>query len=102
MHVSLFKALKSIKITDESATGVVEDMQRYVESVVTYNIQAVQGDLAALRGEVRGELAAMRGEMRGLAAAIEALKHQVTLMGVLIGIVGLAIAAGPIVAKFIH
>ena len=113
MHVSLFKALKSIKITDESATGVVEDMQRYVESVLTYNIQAVQGDLAALRGEVRGDLAALRGEMRGelaavrgelkgLAAGMEALKHQVTLMGVLIGIVGLAIAAGPIVAKFIR
>ncbi len=106
MHVALFKALKSVNIADEAATGVVDGLQRYVESVVTYNIQAVQGDLAALRGEFRGELAAfrgeMRGEMKGMSAAIDALKHQVTLMGILISIVGLAIAAGPIVAKFIH
>ncbi len=91
MHVTLFKALKSIKIDDETATVVVDDMQRYVESVVSNGMQAVQGELAALRGE-----------MKGLAAGMEALKHQVTLTGVLIGIVGLAIAAGPIVAKFIH
>ena len=91
MHVSLFKALKSIKIDDEAATGVVDDMQRYVESVVINNMQAVYGELTALRGE-----------MKGLAAGMEALKHQVTLTGILISIVGLAVAAGPIVAKFIH
>ena len=124
MHVSLLKALKSIKIDDEAATGVVDDMQRHVESVVNNNIQAVHGELTAIRGEFRGELAAfrgefkgelaafrgefggelaaMRGEMKGMSAGIDALKHQVTLMGILISIVGLAIAAGPIVAKFIH
>ena len=91
MDVSLFKALKSIKIADESATLVVDDMRRCVESVVNNNIQAVYGELTALRGE-----------LKGLAAGMEALKHQVTLTGILIGIVGLAIAAGPIVAKFIH
>ena len=117
MHVTLFKALKSIKIDDEAATGVVDDMQRHVESVVNNNIHAVYGELSALRGEFKGELAAfrsefkgeltamrgdIRGEMKGMSAAIDALKHQVTLMGILISIVGLAIAAGPIVAKFIH
>lgn len=91
MHVTLFKALKSIRIEDDVATVVVDDMQRYVESVVSNGIQAVQGELAALRGE-----------MKGLAAGIDALKHQLTLMGILISIVGPAIAAGPIVAKFIH
>ena len=91
MHVTLFKALKSIRIEDDVATVVVDDMQRYVESVVSNGMQAVQGELAALRGETKG-----------LAAGMEALKHQVTLIGILIGIVGLAIAAGPIVAKLIH
>ena len=44
----------------------------------------------------------MRGDLKGMAAGIEALKHQVTLTGILLSIIGLAIAAGPIVAKFIR
>lgn len=59
------------------------------------NIRRVEGELAALRGEVRGEL-------RGVRSGIEALKHQMIVITVLISVIGLAIAAGPIVAKFIR
>ena len=102
MHVTLFKALKSIKVSDEAASAVVDDIERHVESVVNNNIKAVQADLAAFRGEFKGELAAMRGEFKGLALGIEALKHQNILISLLISIVGLAVAVGPIVAKFIR
>jgi hypothetical protein len=95
MHLPLFKALRSIRVSDEAATAVVTEMQSYVDGVVINNIQAVLGEIAALRGE-------MKGELKGMAAGIDALKHQVTLMGVLLSIIGLAIAAGPIVAKFIR
>jgi hypothetical protein len=98
MHLPLFKALRSIRVSDEAATAVVTEFQSYVEGVVNNNIAAVRGELA----EFRGELTALRGEFKGMAAGIDALKHQVTLMGVLLSIIGLAIAAGPIVAKFIH
>lgn len=99
VHVTLFKALKSIKITDEAATAVVEDVDRHVENVVNNNIQAVHAELAALRSEVKGDIAALRGEFNGLAAGIESLKHQNVLISILISIVGLAVAAGPFVAK---
>ena len=106
MHVTLFKALKSIKVSDEAASAVIDDIERHVESVVNNNIKAVQADLAAFRGEFKGELAAMRGEfngeLRGVAAGIEALRHQNILISLLISIVGLAVAVGTIVAKFIH
>ena len=95
MHITLFRALKSIKVDDDAATAVVGDIERHVESVVNNNIVRVEGELAALRGEVRGEL-------RGVRAGIDALKHQMIVITVLISVVGLAIAAGPIVAKFIH
>ena len=81
-------------------------MERHVESVVNNNIKAVQADLSAFRGEVRGALAAMRGEfngeLKGVAAGIEALRHQNILISLLISIVGLAVAAGPLVAKFVR
>ena len=95
MHVALFKALKSIKVSDDAATVVIDGLDRHVESVVNNNIKAVEADLAAFRGE-------MRGELKGLGSGIDALKHQVNLIGLLISVVGLAIAAGPIVAKFIR
>ena len=95
MHITLFKALKSIKVDDDVATAVVGDVERHVESVVNNNIIRVEGELAALRGEVRGEL-------RGVSAGIDALKHQNIVLTLLISVIGLAIAAGPIVAKFIH
>ena len=44
----------------------------------------------------------MRGELKGLGAGIDALKHQVNLISLLISVVGLVIAASPIVAKIIR
>ena len=55
-----------------------------MESVVNNNIKAVEAKLSALQ------------------ASLDVLRFQIQFFGVMLGVIGLAIAAGPIVAKFIR
>ena len=84
MQITLFKAVKSVRIGDELATDVVDRLEGYVETVVNNNITRVEGGLV------------------GIKATLEALKMQMGVIGAMIGIVGLAIVAGPIIAKCIR
>ena len=84
MQITLFRALQSIKVGDDQATAVVERLESHVESVVNNNIKAVEGKLA------------------GMQASLEALRIQVGFVGAMLGVIGLAIAAAPIIAKLIH
>lgn len=84
MQLTLFKALQSIKIDDGRATDVVDCLELHLEAVVESNIKRVEGELAGMR------------------ATLEAMKMQINFIGVMLGIIGLAIAAGPIIAKLIR
>ncbi len=84
MQITLFRALQGIKLADDQAAVVVDRLEAHVESVVNNNIKAVEARLA------------------GMQASIDALRFQIQFFGVMLGIIGLAIAAGPIVAKFIR
>jgi hypothetical protein len=55
-----------------------------VESVVNNNVKAVEARLT------------------GLQASVDALRGQIQFVGVMLGIIGLAIAAAPIIAKFVR
>lgn len=76
MQVTLFKALKSIKIDDNTATAVVDDLEDYMKG-------------------------RMEDAVKPLSDQIAALRSQLTLFSVLIFFVGLMLAAGPIVAKLL-
>jgi len=91
MQITLFRALQGIKVDDDEAEGVVDRLETHVESVVNNNIKAVEGRLTVLEGR-----------MVSMQASIDALRFQIQFVGVMLGVVGLAIAAGPLVTKFIH
>ncbi len=55
-----------------------------MESVVNNNVKAVEARLT------------------GLQASVDALRGQIQFVGVMLGIIGLAIAAAPIIAKFVR
>jgi hypothetical protein len=84
MQITLFRALQGIKIADDEAEAVVDRLEAHVESVVTNGIRAVEAKLD------------------GLQASVDALRFQIQFFGVMLGVIGLAIAAGPIVVKFIR
>ena len=81
-QITLFRALQEINIGDDEAEAVVDRLEAHVESAVNNNIKAVEAKLA------------------GMQASLDALRFQIQFFGVMLGIIGLAIAAGPIVAKF--
>ncbi len=95
MQVTLFKALKSIKVGDDLASGVVDQLGLHVESVVNNNITRVEGEL----GVIRGDINALEGRFSGLQSQLAALDSKLTFM---MAVFGLAIAAGPIIAKLIR
>ena len=84
MQITLFKALQSIKIHDDQAEAVVARLELHVESVMNNNIKAVEAKLV------------------GMQATLDAMKMQINFIGIMLGIIGLAIAAGPIVAKLMR
>jgi len=84
MQIALFRALQSVKIDADHATAVVQQLESHVESVVNNNIKAVEGKLA------------------GMQAELAALNGKITFMTTLLAVIGLAIAATPILAKLIH
>ncbi len=51
---------------------------------------------------MNNHIEAVEGKLTGLQASIDALRNQLSFVSVMMGIIGLAIAAAPIVAKFIH
>ena len=91
MQITLFRALKSLKLDDVQAAAVVSQLEQHVESAVNANIKAVQG-----------EIKSVQGELVGLRAAIDALRNQMNSISVMMGVIGLAIAAAPIIAKFVR
>jgi hypothetical protein len=84
MQIALFRALQVIRIADDQAEAVVDRLEAHVESVVNNNIRAVEAKLV------------------GMQATLEALKSHIQFVEVMLAIIGLAIATGPIVAKFIR
>jgi hypothetical protein len=84
MQITLFRALQRIKIGADEAQAVVDRLETHVESVVNNNIKAVEGKLA------------------GIQASLDALRFQMQIFAVMLGVIGLAIAAGPIVARFVR
>ncbi len=59
------------------------------------NITRVEGRLAALEAKVDGKF-------EGMQATLAAMKTQNVFIGILLSIIGLAIAAGPIVSKLVR
>ena len=76
MQVTLFKALQSIKIDDDTATAVVDDLEDYMKG-------------------------RMEDAVKPLSDQIAGLRNQLSLFGVLIFFVGFMIAAGPSIAKLV-
>ena len=76
MQITFYRALKSIKIGDDTANVVVDDLEDFMKG-------------------------RMEDAIKPLQSSIDALRSQLTLFSVLIFFTGLLIAAGPTIAKLI-
>lgn len=88
MQVALFKALKSIKIDDQTATAVVDKLEEHLEHMIkdaTKNLEA---------------------QNKALESKLDGLRSQITLFSILLSIIGLGVvvatAVGPAIAKLVH
>lgn len=106
MQVTLFKALKSIKVDDDAATAVVASLAEHVDIMIgdankglEAKTDGLKAEINALQTVISTQYGAMRDSLQDVKAS---QSRQTTFLGAMIAIVGVAIAAGPIVAKFIH
>ena len=76
MQITFYRALKSIKIGDDTANVVVDDLEDFMKG-------------------------RMEDAINPLQSPIDALRSQLTLFRVLIFFTGLLIAAGPTMAKLV-
>lgn len=83
MQLTLFKALKSIKVSDDQATAVVEQLEEFM----------------ALK--IKEATAGLEAQNRALESKIDGMKTQLTILSIMLGVISLAVLAGPILAKLI-
>lgn len=83
MQVTLFKALKSIKMSDDQATAVVEQLEEFM----------------ALK--IKEANATLEAQNKTLESKIDGMKTQLTILSIMLGVISLAFLAGPILAKLI-
>jgi len=81
MHLTLFKALKSINLNDELATAVVEELGKFLAS------------------EIKDATAGLEAQNKALESKIDGMKTQLTILSFMLGIVSLAALFGPVIAK---
>ncbi len=84
MQVTLFKALKSVKIDDTLATAVVEQLEDYVATKIA---------------EVTEKLEAQN---KGLESKIDSMRWQIGLLSTVIAVATIAGTALTVLSKFIH
>jgi hypothetical protein len=80
MHITLFKALKSINLNDDLATAVVE-LGKFVAS------------------EIKDATAGLEAQNKALESKLDGMKTQLTILSFMLGIVSLAALFGPVIAK---
>lgn len=81
MHITLFKALKSINLNDDLATAVVEQLDKH------------------LAGEIKEATTGLEAQNKALESKIDGMKTQLTILSFMLGIVSLAALFGPVIAK---
>ncbi len=77
MHIALFKALQSIKVSDDQATAVVEALEEYMAMKI-------------------------KEANAGLEAQLKAQNKIIGALGAIIAIGVLLSAVAPIIAKYVH
>ena len=83
MHLPLFKAMKSINIDDARSTEVVEQLEVFMAS------------------KMQESTADIRAELHAVNAKLDATRLQINFFGTMLGLIGLAIAAGPALAALL-
>ena len=96
MQLTLFRALQSINVADDTAAAVVESVENHMATRVE---QATK----PLEAKVDAKFDALQTSMVGLQAA---MTRQTTLLAVILSVVGLlvasAVALGPLLATLIR
>lgn len=110
--LALYRALKSVKVSDENAKAVAEALEADMQSLLATkeDVQAVRAEIKALAQSNSAEFQAVRGEIKSLeqstSARFDLLDHkfqnliQILKWGLGVG-VSMAIALGAAAIRFI-
>ncbi|MDR2857068.1 MAG: hypothetical protein LBV50_04390 [Novosphingobium sp.] len=91
MHLELYKALRSLRLDSDQATGVVEALEEYL----AVKIKEATADLEA---QMKGIEARLQSTESGLKAQIKAQTWVIGSVGLLLAVIGLA----PAFARLFH
>lgn len=95
MQVELFKALKSVNVSDDQATAVVAQL----EDFIVRKVEDANRDLTA---KIDGMVAAERATIAQQNQIIALQSRQTTIFGGILALGSLIIAGATIAVKFIH
>jgi chromosome segregation ATPase len=73
-----------------------------VEGRLDGKIAQLEGRLEGKIAHVEGRVIAVEGKLTAVQMTLDSMRGQIQLMTVMLGVIGLAIAAGPIVSRFVR
>jgi chromosome segregation ATPase len=74
----------------------------HVEGRLDGKIAQLEGRLEGKIAHVEGRVIAVEGKLTAVQMTLDSMRGQIQLMTVMLGVIGLAIAAGPIVSRFVR
>lgn len=95
MQVELFKALKSVNLSDDTASETVAQLEDFI-------VKKVEDANKEIVAKIDGLIAAERATIAAQSQIIALQSRQTTIFGGILALGSLIIAGATIAAKFIH
>jgi len=85
--------------------GKIAQLEGRLDGKIAQLEGRLEGKIAQLEGKiahVEGRVIAVEGKLTAVQMTLDSMRGQIQLMTVMLGVIGLAIAAGPIVSRFVR
>jgi chromosome segregation ATPase len=89
--------------------GKISQVEGRLDGKIAQLEGRLEGKIAQLEGKLEGKIAhiegrviAVEGKLTAVQMTLDSMRGQIQLMTVMLGVIGLAIAAGPIVSRFVR
>jgi chromosome segregation ATPase len=94
--------IAEVKAGISQLEGRLEGKIAQLEAKFEGKIAQLEAKLEGKIAQLEGRIIAVEGKLVAVQMTLDSMRGQIQLMTVMLGVIGLAIAAGPIVSRFVH